>query len=166
MRIRSLLMVTILVLTLAGCNRGEVTDVQRNPEGGVDVTVNLTEAEVNEAITDALATAANPLLRNPSVDLQPGQIVVTGEHERRDGSGTVNGSLTITVTVQDGTVLAQVTQSSIEGFDLTDERIAQFNTRLAENFTRRANRDNREITVTAITITDTELQVTFNARRT
>lgn len=165
MKLSSLILMSLLLVTLAACNRGEVTDVQRNPEGGVDVTVRLTETEVNEAITDALNAAANPLLRDPSVDLQAGQIVINGQHERRDGGGTVSGSLTVTVTVEGGALLAQVTQADIEGWDASNERIAQFNQRLAENFSRRANRDNQQITVTAVNITDTELEVTFNAKR-
>lgn len=165
MKLRIVILMSVLLMILAACNRGEVTDVQRNPEGGIDVTVKLTETEVNDAIVDALNSAANPLLRDPSVDLQAGQIVINGQHERRDGGGTVSGSLIVTVTVENGALLAQVTQANVEGWDAGDERIQQFNQRLAENFSRRANRDNQQITVTAVNITDSELEVTFNARR-
>lgn len=165
MKTRMLLLMALLIALLAGCNRGEVTDIQRNPEGGADVTVRLTEAEINEAIADALATAVNPLLRNPQVDLQAGQIVVNGEHDRPVGQGTVSGSVTITLTIQDGTLLAQITQANIEGWDASDERIARFNERLANNFSRRANRENSPITFKSVTVTDDAVEVIFNIKR-
>ncbi len=155
----------LLVLLLAGCNRGEVVDVQRGADGGADVTYKLTQTEINDAITDALSTAPNPLLRNPSVDLQPAKIVISGEHERRDGKGTVSGTLTMTLTVSDGTLLAQITQADVEGWDATDERIAAFNQRLADNFSKRANRDNKQITYKSVNITDDDVELVFNIKR-
>lgn len=165
MKIRSLLLMLFMIGALAACNRDNVADVQRGAEGGVDVTVKLSEQEANDSVTTALGAAANPLLRNPSVDLQVGQIVVNGEHERRDGGGTVAGSVTITVTVQDGLLLPQITKADIEGFDLTDERVAQFNQRLQEEFGRRANRDNQQLTFKSVNITDSELEIVFNVKR-
>ena len=165
MKIR-VLMLCMLVLGLAACNRGNVSDVQRDPNGGVDATVSLTEQEVNDTVAEALSKQANPLLRNPKIDLQAGQLVINGEHERRDGKGTVSGSVTMTVTLQNGSLLAQITKADIEGFDASDPRIAEFNQKLADAFNRRANRDNKQITFTAITITDTNLTFTINIKRT
>jgi hypothetical protein len=164
MKTRMLLLALFAIVGLAACNRGTVTDVQRDGEGGVDVTVQLSETEINDAIADALAIE-NPLLRDPKVDLQAGQIYVTGTHNQRDGTGTVSGSLTFTLSVQNGAVLATVTQADIEDISLSDERIADINARIAERVTRRANRENRQITVKSVTVTDTAVEVVFNARR-
>jgi hypothetical protein len=164
MRIRILLF-CVLVLGLAACNRGTVSDVQRDPNGGVDATVTLTEQEVNDAVVEALSKQGNPLLRNPKIDLQPGQLVINGEHDRRDGKGTISGSVTVTITVQDGSLLAQVTKADIEGWDANDPRIAEFNQRLADAFNRRANRDNKQLTFKSIEISDTNLTFTINVKR-
>lgn len=165
MRMRLLLVCLGVLLVLTACNRGAVSDVQVDPAGGVEATVTLTEQEVNDAVVDALSKQANSLLRNPKVDLQAGQIVITGEHERRDGQGTVSGSVTVTVTVQDGGLLAQVTQTTVEGWDASDARIAEFNQQLVAGFNRRANRDNGQLTFKAITITDSNLSFTINVKR-
>jgi formylmethanofuran dehydrogenase subunit C len=165
MKIRTLLLTLFMIVGLAACNRDNVTSVERSAEGGVDVTVKLTEQEVNEAITTVLAVSANPLLRNPTVDLQAGQIVVNGEHERRDGQGKVTGSITITVAVQDGLLLPQITQADIEDFDLSDARVAEFNQRLQADFNRRANRDNKQLTFKSVAITDSDLEIVFNFKR-
>lgn len=166
MKNRLFIILLLAALALTACRRGEVVDVQRNPEGGVTVTTRLTEADVNAAVTDALALAVNPLLRNPQVDLQNGVIVVNGEHEQRDGSGTVSGSFNVTLTVQNGTILAQVSSLNIEGVDISDERLARFNERLANGFAVRANRENRQITINSVTISDDAIEVTFTAQRT
>ncbi len=160
-----LFLLLIGVVALAACRRAEVTDIQRDPSGGVDVTAELTESDISAAIADALAID-NPLLRDPQVDLQPGQIVITGQHDQRDGTGTVSGSLTVTLSVQNGAILAQVTQADIEGIDLSDARIATINSRIAERVTRRADRENRQITVQSVTISDTAVEVIFNVQRT
>ncbi len=164
MKIR-VLMLCIVVLGLAGCNRGNVSDVQRDANGDVDATVSLTGQEVNDAVIEALSKQGNPLLRNPTIDLQPGQLVINGEHERRDGKGTVSGSLTMTITVQNGSLLAQITKADVEGFDASDPRIVEFNQKLTDAFNHRANRDNKQITFTAITISDTNLTFTVNIKR-
>jgi hypothetical protein len=109
-------------------------------------------------VQTALANAANPLLRNPSVDLQNGQIVITGEHERRNAAGRVSGTVTLRPVVANGTLSIQVISASIEGFELSDERITQFNGALATALTGRARQENPraildQVTVTADTMT-------------
>lgn len=165
MKIRMLMLLSFLIVALAACNRDNVSDVQRDPNGGVDATVTLTEQEVNDAVVEALSKQSNPLLRNPKIDLQPGQLVINGEHERRDGKGTVSGSVTVAITVQNGSLLPQITKADVEGWDANDSRIAEFNQKLTDAFNRRANRDNKQITFTTITITDTNLTFTVNIKR-
>lgn len=158
-----LIVLVLIVLALAACRRGAI-GVQLNGDGTATVTVTVSEADVNAAIADAL-NVDNPLLRDPSVDLQPGQIVISGEHDRRDGGGRISGSLTMTLTVQDGALLAQIVAADIEGIDMSDARIAEFNQRMAERMTTRAGRDNSIVTMQSVTITDSEVQIVFEARR-
>lgn len=158
-----LLLVCVPMLALAACNRENVS-VERNSEGGADVSVVLTEAEVNTVIAEALAAHDNPLLRNPQVNLQNDSIYVTGEHDRRDGNGTVSGNLRITVSVQDGAILAQVSEVSIEGVDVNDQRVAALNAQLQQGLLRRANRT-ASVTAQSVTITDSDMTLVFHAER-
>jgi hypothetical protein len=159
-----LLILLLVVVALAACRRAEITGVERNPEGGLDVSASLSEADINAAIADALAIQ-NPLLRDPQVDLQNGQIVVTGSHELPSGGETVSGSLTFTLSVNNGVLLAQITDADIQGVDLSDERIANFNQRISERMTNRANRENRAVTVQSVNVTDSAVEITFNVQR-
>jgi hypothetical protein len=164
MKMRMLILGLLCMMGLAACNRGEVIDVQRDPSGGVDITAQLTETDISDAIADALAIE-NPLLRDPKVDLQPGQIVITGSHDKRDGSGTVNGTMTITLSIDNGAILPQVTQIDIEGIKPSDEAVTTINQRIAERVTKRADKEGRQITVKSVDVTDTAVVVVFNLKK-
>jgi hypothetical protein len=154
--IQRLIVFLLIVLSLNACNR----DVTIQPLAGTaTVTVTLSEADVNTVIANVLADAANPLLRDPVVDLQNGQIVISGEHDRRDGAGRVAGRFTVVLAVTNGTLSAQVTDASIEGLELSDERITQFNGALQARLTGRAREQNARAILDRVTVTDDTLQI-------
>lgn len=150
-----------LILLLTACN----FSAERSPSGGLDVTVSVSESDVNTAIRRALDASADPLLRDPSVDLQNGQIVVSGEHDRRDGSGRVSGTVTLTAGVANGALTLQASSLAIEGFEATDSRLTEFNQTLAAALNQLAANTRGQITILAVTVTDSEMQIRFNAQR-
>lgn len=158
---RTLMALVGLILLLTACN----FSAERSPSGGLDVTVSVSEAEVNTAIRRALDASADPLLRDPSVDLQNGQIVVSGEHDRRDGGGRVSGTVTLTAGVANGALTLQASSLAIEGFEATDARLAAFNQTLAAALNQLAANTRGQITILGVTITDSEMQIRFNAQR-
>lgn len=162
--IQRLILILIAIFTLAACNRDNVT-VRPEGDGSTTVTVTLSEAEFNTVIAAALANTANPLLRDPSVDFQNGQVVISGEHDRRDGNGRVSGTLTMQVQVVNGAIDAQITAVNIEGLDMSDERIAELNQRLAERLAERAQRDNPLATLSSINITDDAIEINITITR-
>ena len=158
------LLLVIGSLLLVACGAGRVEIVRERGSEVFNVTVELNEDDVAQLVEEALAASGNPLLRNPVVDLQDGQIEVTGEHERRDGSGVVDGRIVLTPSVQNDTLMLEATEISIEGVDLSDERIAQFNENLAERISGRADRA-PNVTLTAVSVTDNLLTLTLDATR-
>jgi regulator of protease activity HflC (stomatin/prohibitin superfamily) len=161
--IQRLFLFLILIFGLVACNRD--VNVQPNGDGTATVSVSVTEAEVNTVVQNALSARANPLLRNPSVGLQNGQIVVTGEHERRDGAGTVSGTVTLNATVVNGVLNVEVTDVDIEGWDVSDERIQQFNDELEERLGGRARQNNGNATLESVSITDDNLTIQIRVSR-
>jgi hypothetical protein len=162
MKLRLFLLLALLFM-LAACNRD--VGIQPNGDGTATVTISVTESEVNTVVQTALANSGNPLLRNPSVDLQNGQIVISGEHERRDGNGTVSGTVTLNVNVVSGALQAQVTSVNIEGWDANDERIQEFNDRLEELLGGRARQNNGNATLESVTITNDNLTIAIRVSR-
>lgn len=161
-------MVRIVVLiaismVLARCNQANF-NVQVDREGAT-VNVQISEAEANTLLSSLIASGPNPLLRNPSIDLQNGQIVVNGEHDRRDGGGRVRGSLTLTPSVNNGALQLVVTSANIEGVDLNDGQISQLNQRIAEGLNQRAIRDNQFARLERVSVTSDALTFTLRVSR-
>jgi hypothetical protein len=157
--LRFIVVTVFVVFVLAACGRAE-----RNPEGGIDIPVNLTEQQVADVIARILAEGGNPLLRDPQVDFQPGLIVITGEHERRDGGGTVSGSLNANVGVSNGSLTIMLTNVQIEGYTADQSQIDNYNRRIAEALTGVANQL-PNVQVVSASVTNTELQLVINATR-
>ena len=151
-------------LLLAACGAGQVEIVRERGSDVFNITVELNEDDVAQLVEEALAANGNPLLRNPVVDLQNGLIEVTGQHERRDGSGLVNGRILLIPSVQDNALMLEATEITLEGVEMSDERIAQFNENLAERISGRADRT-PNVTLTTVTVTDNLLTLTLDAIR-
>ncbi len=167
---KMLLIASVLLIVLAACNMGNV-GIDRNPNGGIDISLTLTESEVNTLITEAIAQAEasgeSVRVRNPSVDLQAGQMVISGEYEQQNGTGNfVNGSLTLAVTTSDGQVQVAVTQADIQGIEANDERLQQIADRINQALNSRASRDNGpNVRLTGATITDTDMTLVINLQQ-
>ena len=159
------LLLAVGSLLLAACGAGRVSVVRERGSDVFNVTVELNEDDVAQLVAEALTASANPLLRDPVVDLQNGQIEVTGTHEQWDGGGQVNGRIILTASVQDEHLVLQATDINIEGVDVSDERIAQFNSNLAERISGRAAQRMPNVTLTGVTVTDNLLVLTLDATR-
>jgi hypothetical protein len=150
-----LVLMVISAFALVGCRRG---DLSIDREAGT-INVTLSESDVNAAIEAALAAAENPLLRNPSVDLREGTLVVSGEHLRRDGSGqTVSGTVTFTPVVANNQLSISVTAVDIEGVALNDTQAQAFADRVAERINAAIARTVRVLEVSSLTVSDTGIE--------
>ena len=164
--ITRIVVLVLLAMGLVACNRDNFS-AQRNPDGGIDITVTVTEAEINTALSTALTQSGNSAVRNPSIDLQAGQIVISGEVERQNNAGEyVDANFTVHVAVVDGQLSADVTYANVEGWSADDARLDEINQRIEQALQGRAVRDNPNVNLTAITISDNDLTFTLNAKKT
>ena len=163
--IKRITLLVLLAMGLVACNRDSL-NVQGNPNGGIDITVTATESEVNTTLSQALTQSGSAAFRNPSIDLQAGQIAITGEVERQNNSGDyVNANILVSVSVVDGLLDANVTSANVEGWAADDARLVEINQRVEQALQGRALRDNPNVSLTAITITDNNLTFTLNAKK-
>jgi len=154
----------VLAVSLVACNRDNFS-AQRNADGGLDITVTATEAEVNTMLANALAQGQGNV-RNATIDLQAGQIVISGEVEQTEGSGNYTpATITVGISVVNNQLSAQVTSVNVAGWSADDARITQINQRIETALQGRAQRDNPNVTLTSITITDTNLTFELTAQR-
>ncbi len=139
---------------LTGC-KGKV-EYEVNDEFTI-TRFSFTEADIDDTMENLLATGVDPWLDTVDVDLRPGEIYVSGT---KNG---VPGNLTIQMWPQEGELMAQVTSVNISDSSITQERINNFNTRLANRLTN--NRRDDEATLTAVVVTDSELSLTYQTPR-
>jgi hypothetical protein len=167
---RLMLFVFLAALAVSACSFGNV-GVQSNPAGGIDISITLAESEVNTLLSEAIDAAAESgravRIQNPTIDLQAGRIVISGDYEQPSGSGNfVSGSITLSVTTSDGRVTVTVTEANVNGFQANDERLTQITERINEALNSRASRDNgANISVTSVTITDNDMTMVINVRQ-
>lgn len=159
------LLLLIGSLFLVACGAGRVEIVRERGSNVFNITVELNENDITQLVEDALQAGSNPLMRDPVVDLQNGQIEVTGMHDRRDGSGQVNGRILLIPSVEDGILMLEAAEIDIEGVAVSDERIEQFNENLAQRISGRADQRTHNITLTGITVSDELLVMTLEAER-
>lgn len=152
------LICTALIFTLTGCRRG---DVSVDRDAGT-LTITLSESDLNTGLTALIAAQANPLLRNPSLDLQPDLLVLTGQHQRRDGQGTVTGAITLRPSVVNGAIQVSVDSVTVEGVAVNDAQVQAFANDLATLLNNQSALRERQVTITALAVTDSALDITFS----
>lgn len=162
MHIRILFAAVLLAAGLVGCE-GRVA-IERNNIGGVDITVSLTETEVNDILRDVVENRDDPLLRDLSVDLRPGVIQLNGTYDRRDGTGSDDGSITMSVGVTNNRLTLNISDVDIAGYDLGDDRIQQINRDIEEGLAQAAQNSDNQSQLTAVSITDTNLSFTIRTQ--
>jgi len=142
------ILVTALVLTLA-CGLS-----------GRTLTITINESDVNRLIERALVTDANDdlIAQVTSVDMHDGFIRVSGTYRRETGA-TVSGSCDLVIRAQDGMLQAEITAIDVEGFSVSDARIANLNERLTKAFAQAAAGNQGQIEFTSVEITADALKI-------
>jgi hypothetical protein len=157
MNIRIIVIGIIAALALVGC--GDRLRIEGDGAGGVNISVSLTEAEVNQLIQEALAQG-DRALRDVNADLQPGQIVISGVYDQADGT-SVSGTITLAASVSDGLLDIQVRNVNIAGWNANDSQLNEWNSRIEQGLNEAASRDDN-FTIVSIAITDSTLTINTN----
>jgi hypothetical protein len=154
----------MLVLPLVACN-GLSANVQvRVDENYNYLTVNMTEEEAQVLFTGIFEQNDELQVINPTVDLLPGEISVSGEVPSGDGQ-TVPANLSVQMSVQNGQLNVAVTSMSFAGWQGTPDMLARINSNIADGIAEATQNGVRDAELTEVTITDTGLSFTLRAPR-
>ena len=128
-------------------------------------SITLTESEINDSYL-----VTNPLRRNVtsrSVDLQSGQVVIseTITHRRWFSGGTTTSNIVgvFTPNISDGRVYWTLESATLNGAAVSQELVGQFNTWLSSSWSRFFRQQSGSGRVTAITITDSDVTISFES---
>jgi hypothetical protein len=126
-------------------------------------TLTLTEEQINDAYT--ITNPRGRRISNASVDLQPGQVVVSYDFTVRGRRGQPDNvyavQSTLVPSVSDGRIYWTVTSSATNGEPVSDELLAQINAAFSSSWRVFLREQAPAGRVTGITITDTELVITY-----
>ena len=131
------------------------------PTLAADKTLTLTEDEINSAYI--ITNSPRRTVTDLAVDLQDGQAVVSLTITFR-GRDPLAVSGTAVPSVNNGRIYWTVTTASVDGTTVSDALLTQINTAISSawrNYVRGKLPAGR---VTAITITDTEVQISYQGR--
>jgi hypothetical protein len=148
----------LLVLMVTACK----ADIARNDDGSLTVETTISQQELQDVIT---ASIADPLVRNVTVSLQSGYVLVSGERQRlNDTSKTDSLTFRLDLSVSSGKPTATVIDAKIDGVPIEQNRVDNWNQTIANrlsNFDRRSE----NTTLQAITITPELVTMTWNVVR-
>lgn len=124
----------VLILgLLSGCQIG----ITRNDDGSLRVEADMPEQALE---TEIRAAIADPLVQQVSVDLKPGYLLAEATRERLNGSGEDAMSFRLDLGAQDGHMTAHISQAMFDGFEVGQDRVNLWNTRIAANLEKAGNR--------------------------
>ena len=115
----------VLVLFTSACK----ANVSRNDDGSFAVETTISQQELQEVISSSIA---DPLVTNVTASLQQGYISVSADHQRlNDASKTDTLSFRLDLSVNNGQLIASITDAQIDGVAIEQNRVDNWNQTIA-----------------------------------
>jgi len=152
------ILLVILALAVSACSR----NISRNGDGSLSVETTITQQELQEAISAAIA---DPLITNVTVTLQSGYVSVSANHQRlNDASKTDTLSFRLDLSVSNGQLLASITDAQIDGFAIEQNRVDNWNQTIANRLSNFGKRSEKA-SLQSVSVTPEIVTMTWNATR-
>lgn len=163
MRLRMVLMMGLLALTLVGCNQNGSFNVRVDDQYSY-LTVSLNEADIRAWLVPALENGRELRMQNPTIDLRPGEIYVSGSVIGRDGR-LYPGNLSLRAWSENNQLQLAVTTFSFAGYVADQGVISRWNADIAAGLERAASNNRNGSETTDVSITDSNLSITWRTPR-
>ena len=150
-RIATTIAAAALALFASACS----IDVERNPDGSLQVTSAITEASLTNEIQAAIA---DPLVKDFDVDLRDGYVLVSAEKEKVFADGTDTVSFRLDLGVEDGHLSAVISDAVINGITIPQELVDVWNEKIG-NQLERAGKQNPDTTLERVSVDDAGVEM-------
>ncbi len=123
----SILLVALvsLVFLISACR----ANISRNNDGALSVETTISQQELQDAIN---ASIADPLVKDLTVSLQSGYILVTGQRQRlNDASKTDTLNFRLDLGVSNGQLTAMISDATLDAFPIEQNRVDHWNQTIA-----------------------------------
>ena len=147
------LLFLVLLFFVSSCR----ANISRNQDGSLSVQTTISQQELQEAITAAIA---DPLIKELSVSLQPGYIQVTGQRQRlNDATKTDTLTFRLDLGVSNGQLTATISNAQLDGAPIEQNRVDHWNQTIASRLLilgkKRPNSTLESVSVTPETVSMT-----------
>lgn len=133
-------------------------NVSRNADGSLTVETSISQQELQSEISAALS---DPLIKNVTVSLQSGYILVNGERQRlNDNSKTDALSFRLDLGVSGGQLTATVSNAQLDGKAIEQNRVDNWNQTIANRLQKFGQR-RPNTSLQAVTITPQAVNMTW-----
>lgn len=151
-------LLTALVLFLSACK----ANISRNPDGSFDVETNVSQQQLQDAITAAIA---DPLVREVTVSLQSGYVLVSGTRERLNDPGKTDAlNFRLDMRVDNGQLSASISNAQLDGVPVEQNRVDHWNQSIANRIAT-LSRKNSNSTLKSVNITPTAVTMMWNVTK-
>jgi hypothetical protein len=157
-KISKLSLLFLAVLLVTACTK----NIVRNSDGSLAVETKISQQELQQVITSSIA---DPLVKNVTVSLQTGYVLVSGEHQRLNDSSKMD-SLTfrLDLSASNGQLTAKITDAKIDGVSIEQNRVDNWNQAIANrisNFSKKTGK----ATLQTVSITPESVTMTWKATK-
>jgi hypothetical protein len=157
-KIFKLSLLFLVVLLSAACTR----NVVRNDDGSIAVETKITQQELQQVITSSIA---DPLVKNVTVSLQSGYVLVSGERQRlNDSSKTDSLTFRLDLSASNGQLAAKVSNAQIDGVSIEQNRVDNWNQTIANRLSNLGKKTGKA-TLQTISITPEIVTMTWKATK-
>ena len=157
-KISKLSLLFLVVLLSAACTR----NVVRNDDGSIAVETKISQQELQQVITSSIS---DPLVKNVTVSLQTGYVLVSGEHQRlNDANKTDSLTFRLDLSANNGQLTATITDAKIDGVSIEQNRVDNWNQAIANrisNFSKKTGK----ATLQTVSITPESVTMTWKATK-
>jgi hypothetical protein len=149
-----ILLVALLVLLISACK----ANISRNQDGSYDVETTISQDELQGVIT---ASIADPLIKEITVTLQSGYVLVSGERQRlNDNTRTDTLSFRLDLGVNNGQLTSSISNALLDGIAVEQARVDLWNQRIAKRLAILGQK-NRNSTLESLSITPEAISMTW-----
>ncbi len=137
-------------------------NISRNEDGSLTVQKTISQQEIQVAITAAIA---DPLIKDVTVALQSGNILVTGERQRlNDASKTDALVFRLDLGVSNGQLTAVVSDAQLDDVPIEHKRVDHWNQTIASRLVILGKKDPNG-SLQAVSVTPEAVRMTWNVSR-
>lgn len=155
---KSSVLLLVLALLLSACQR----NVTRNGDSSAVVETIVTRQELQEAVN---ASIADPLIKELTVTLQSGYILVSGTRERlNDSSKTDTLSFRIDLGVNNGQLTSTISDAQFDGFSIEQNRLDLWNTTIANRIAHLGQKSPNSV-LNSVSITTSEVTMSWTVSK-